>query len=196
MANQLLQGRLERWDDDKGFGFIRNESNQKEVFIHISAFKRNISRRPLVGDTIFYELHTDANGKSKAVNAQIEGLLTSKENPRKNQNNTRRNRDYKKSSTNLSTAIRLIFLFAIIVVFAVNKYQSTKETRHSTPTIVNDSFSSPLATQSQTQYSCQGKTYCSEMSSCEEAVFYQSHCSGTKMDGDGDGVPCEDMCGH
>jgi hypothetical protein len=35
------------------------------------------------------------------------------------------------------------------------------------------------------------------MSSCEEAQFYQDNCSGTQMDGDGDGVPCEDQwCGH
>ena len=42
-----------------------------------------------------------------------------------------------------------------------------------------------------TPYKCNGKTYCSEMTSCEEATFYQHHCPGTKMDGDGDGVPCE-----
>jgi hypothetical protein len=40
-------------------------------------------------------------------------------------------------------------------------------------------------------YSCAGKVYCSEMTSCEEAGFYQHNCPGTKMDGDGDGVPCE-----
>jgi cold shock CspA family protein len=196
MANQSLIGRMERWDDDKSFGFIRNESNRKEVFIHISAFKRNISRRPLVGDTIFYELHTDANGKSKAVNAQIEGLSIAQEYPRRSHNNTHRNRDYKKSSSNLSTVIALILLIAV-AVFAVKKYQVISEIKHPTPTTTNDSFSAQLATPSQTQYSCQGKTRCPEMSTCEEAQFYLSHCPGTKMDGDGDGIPCEDqLCGH
>lgn len=196
MVKQILQGRLERWDDDKGFGFIRGGNSQKDVFIHISALPKNISRRPLVGDTIFYELHTDVNGKSKAVNARIEGLSAAKENSCKNQNNTHRNRNYKKSSTNLSTVVAIIFLIAV-AIFAVKKYQSTNETRHSTPETVNDSFSSPLASQLQTQYSCQGKTYCSQMSSCEEATFYQNHCPGTKMDGDDDGIPCEDQwCGH
>jgi len=44
-------------------------------------------------------------------------------------------------------------------------------------------------------YSCNGKVYCSEMDSCEEAQFYQRNCPGTKMDGDGDGIPCERQCG-
>ena len=41
-----------------------------------------------------------------------------------------------------------------------------------------------------------GKIYCSEMTSCGEAKFYQRNCPGTKMDGDGDGIPCESQwCG-
>lgn len=41
------------------------------------------------------------------------------------------------------------------------------------------------------KYSCQGKTHCSEMSSCEEAKFYLLNCPGVKIDGDSNGVPCE-----
>ena len=41
------------------------------------------------------------------------------------------------------------------------------------------------------KYSCSGKQHCSQMTSCEEATFYQNNCPGTKMDGDGDGIPCE-----
>ena len=40
-------------------------------------------------------------------------------------------------------------------------------------------------------FSCDGRTYCSEMRSCEEATFFLRHCPNTKMDGDRDGVPCE-----
>ncbi len=41
------------------------------------------------------------------------------------------------------------------------------------------------------RYSCTGKQHCSQMSSCAEAKFYIQNCPNTKMDGDGDGVPCE-----
>ena len=41
------------------------------------------------------------------------------------------------------------------------------------------------------QYQCDGRTYCSEMTSCAEATFFIQNCPGVKMDGDRDGVPCE-----
>jgi hypothetical protein len=40
-------------------------------------------------------------------------------------------------------------------------------------------------------YSCDGRTHCSQMRSCEEATFFLRNCPGTKMDGNYDGVPCE-----
>ena len=40
-------------------------------------------------------------------------------------------------------------------------------------------------------FKCDGRTHCSQMHSYEEAVFFIRNCPGTKMDGDHDGVPCE-----
>lgn len=40
-------------------------------------------------------------------------------------------------------------------------------------------------------YRCDGRTRCSQMSSCAEATFFLRNCPGTQMDGDNDGVPCE-----
>ena len=45
-------------------------------------------------------------------------------------------------------------------------------------------------------FSCDGRVHCSEMKSCDEAEFFVQNCTGVKMDGDGDGQPCEDWCGH
>jgi hypothetical protein len=41
--------------------------------------------------------------------------------------------------------------------------------------------------------SCDGRKYCSQMTSCAEAKAFLRSCPGMKMDGDGDGVPCEDQ---
>ena len=41
------------------------------------------------------------------------------------------------------------------------------------------------------RFSCDGRTHCSQMRSCEEATYFIEHCPNTKMDGNNDGVPCE-----
>lgn len=40
-------------------------------------------------------------------------------------------------------------------------------------------------------YTCDGRTHCSQMRSCEEAKYFLQHCPGVKMDGDSNGIPCE-----
>ncbi len=74
MATQEFTGTIAAWKDDRGFGFIRTASNNKEddVFIHISSLN-NMSRRPRIGDVIFYDI-AEENGKIKAINAIIEGV--------------------------------------------------------------------------------------------------------------------------
>lgn len=74
MVTQEYTGAIAAWKDDRGFGFIRTESDNKEddVFIHISSLN-NMSRRPRVGDIIHYDL-IEENGKIKANNAIIEGV--------------------------------------------------------------------------------------------------------------------------
>ena len=41
------------------------------------------------------------------------------------------------------------------------------------------------------QFSCDGRTHCSQMRSCAEATYFIRHCLNTRMDGNNDGVPCE-----
>jgi len=43
-------------------------------------------------------------------------------------------------------------------------------------------------------YKCASKRHCGEMSSCAEARFYLEQCGLTRLDRDGDGVACEDLC--
>jgi hypothetical protein len=45
-------------------------------------------------------------------------------------------------------------------------------------------------------FTCDGRVYCSQMTSCAEAEYFLQNCPGVKMDGGGDGVPCErQWCG-
>ncbi len=43
-------------------------------------------------------------------------------------------------------------------------------------------------------FSCGSKTTCSAMNSCEEATLYLNSCGISRLDSDGDGVPCESIC--
>lgn len=41
------------------------------------------------------------------------------------------------------------------------------------------------------RFNCDGRTHCSQMTSCAEATYFLNNCPGTRMDGNNDGVPCE-----
>lgn len=44
-------------------------------------------------------------------------------------------------------------------------------------------------------FSCDGRHLCRQMRSCAEARFFLEVCGVSQLDGDGDGVPCESICG-
>ena len=51
--------------------------------------------------------------------------------------------------------------------------------------------SSARVPETTSQFRCDGRTHCSQMTSCAEATFFLKNCPGTKMDGNNDGIPCE-----
>lgn len=72
-----------------------------------------------------------------------------------------------------------------------------KQNRSITPTIGANESASTVAGEAVGSFKCQGKMRCPEMSSCSEAKFYLNNCPNVEIDGDGDGIPCEDqLCGH
>ena len=154
----IEKGKLVRWFDDKGFGFIKPENAKDDIFIHISALK-GMSRKPLIGDVMHYQISFDANGKPRAVNAKIEGV---------SQTLTLSPLERERKTTHSSPANEKPFFDPV-----------------KTPTVETQ----PV--EQTEQFQCQGKVWCSQMSSYEEAIFYLRNCPGTKMDGDNDGTPCE-----
>jgi micrococcal nuclease len=63
-----------------------------------------------------------------------------------------------------------------------------------TPASVVTATAGPMAAQPAriaAAFRCDGRTHCSQMTSCEEATFFLRNCPDTRMDGNRDGVPCE-----
>jgi len=92
---------------------------------------------------------------------------------------------------------KLIFLVLIVIsIWQYNKYKSNSyysppanNTVSSTPIISNENNITPPSISS--SFKCDGRTHCSQMTSCEEATFFLKNCPNVKMDGDGNGIPCE-----
>lgn len=98
----------------------------------------------------------------------------------------------------------LIFLLLGVVAWqAYERYQPTVPppvaakppvSRAATPATAEEYFPDehvPASATALSQYSCDGRTHCSQMRSCDEAVYFLRHCPDTTMDGNNDGVPCE-----
>lgn len=60
-----VDGTLSLWNDDRGFGFVTTDIGDRRVFVHISAFPR-AAARPLVGDTLSFEIDTASDGRNIA----------------------------------------------------------------------------------------------------------------------------------
>lgn len=191
----IEQGKLVRWIDEKGFGFIKPENGGNDVFIHISSLKS--SRKPIIGDTIFYEINIDANGKPKAINAIIEGVsqsltltpISTQTKPTPPPRQANRGKSYGSKANKRKQTLNLLPIVIIIGIAALMYYKASKDSVSLVSNNVPELDNLPLKQAS--QFQCQGKIHCSEMSSYDEAVFYLQNCPGTKMDGDGDGEPCE-----
>lgn len=72
MKNSLCSGKLKKWKDDRGFGFIQPCNGGQEVYLHISELKDS-TRRPQENDTIHYYTTVESDGKIRACNAFISG---------------------------------------------------------------------------------------------------------------------------
>ena len=61
------QGKVRKWQEDKGFGFIETEAGES-VFFHVSEFKA--PRRPVNGDEVVFTTGPDSQGRMQAKQVQ------------------------------------------------------------------------------------------------------------------------------
>lgn len=72
-----------------------------------------------------------------------------------------------------------------------NRIKASSEHAVSTETELENVPDNDVRSSFQPTFTCDGRVYCSQMKSCEEATYFLEHCPNVKMDGNHDGVPCE-----
>lgn len=68
----MHKGHLKSWRRDRGFGFIKVDGRDSDVFVHISEL-RSIGRPPRIGDEISFDIESQEDGKERAINCKVKG---------------------------------------------------------------------------------------------------------------------------
>jgi len=174
-----VHGTLTKWNDERGFGFITSAQGTGEVFVHVSAFLQG-SARPQPNELVSYETEAGPNGKLRAVRVMRPG-------ERQPIRRVSQRKPYR-SRRGFNDKVAALVALAAIGAYGYSKFQvSALEAASafvgiSTPALQSEASAS---------FQCDGRTICSQMTSCAEAEFFLKHCPNTTMDGDHDGIPCE-----
>jgi cold shock CspA family protein len=179
-------GTLRSWNDERGFGFIAPDQGGRELFVHVSALPRD-GTKPVVGEKLSFEMAKGDDGKLRAVKVYREAFGPPE----------RRGKPSPASSRPARRSRGLVGRFASLVLIAsLAAYAYHRYTNRVPPQLSELIASAPQTTTMPRDavapvFRCDGRQYCSQMHSCKEAKFFLKNCPGTQMDGNRDGVPCE-----
>jgi len=177
--NTRINGTLKTWNSDKGFGYIAPSKGGQDIFVHISDYPKQ-GGKPKVGESITFLVMLDKDGKKKAILVQRHGVSSTV---------SRQGRARSQASKGKSIAYRPLGLIVVAILVGVG-YIYVAPKFGSSETISADSIQAQNSAVSN-PFQCDGRKYCSQMTSCKEAKYFAKNCPHTEMDGDGDGIPCE-----
>lgn len=178
-SRMRIEGTLSKWNDERGFGFITLNEGGQEVFVHISAFPKD-AVRPTLGEKITFEVEIDSKGKKRAKN-----LVCSQRQKHVRTTTSPKSSSYRRNkSVGIFGRVLSLLILAGVGVYGYGEYSRRAE-------ILPVTASVPKVQKTLPQYRCDGRTHCSHMTSCAEATFFLRNCPNVEMDGDHDGVPCE-----
>lgn len=117
----LEVGIIEKWQDDKGYGFIKTADN-KSIFFHISDYRP--PKRPVIGEEVVFELGMGKNNQPKAKQVQEKSFVAQKQ--QRQQQKLARQRNYQtqqaafKSGQTRNLIIAVVF-YAVLAILAWQK---------------------------------------------------------------------------
>ena len=169
------EGTLTKWNDDRGFGFITSANRGPEVFVHVSAFPRD-GQRPRQGERVTFELESGPDDKQRASRVFCPDRPASRVGRQRAGNGATPGEGW-------LARITALIICAGLALYGYGEYTRRVSRPSPETTAVEQSAASG--------FRCDGRTHCSEMTSCAEATYFLKHCPNVKMDGNHDGVPCE-----
>lgn len=169
------QGTLKKWNDERGYGFIALPRSHEEIFVHVSAFQRS-GIRPRIGAAISFDIRTGPDGRKRAENALSLGAAAAVREPRRKRG-----------------AFGTLVGVAALGAIGIGAYQNWSPSHRGGPGLTDSAeLASPDSrAPGQQHFQCDGRTRCSQMTSCAEAVYFLQHCPNVELDGNNDGEPCE-----
>lgn len=184
-----FNGKLTKWNAERGFGFVVADHGDQELFVHVTAFPRN-GRPPAIGEALTFEMELDKEGRKRAVRVRRPG----EPDPGASRGRPATRRQKEHAETNSMGA----FLVALLLVgglawYGYTQYAERKAALLAAPHIQSAPAEQAIPTPRPPAFSCDGRKYCSQMTSCSEAKLFLQHCPGVEMDGDRDGIPCEEQ---
>ncbi|CAI07739.1 cold shock domain-containing protein [Aromatoleum aromaticum] len=177
-----IEGTLGKWNDDRGFGFIVPKDGGPEVFVHVSAFPRD-GRRPQIGEPLSFEIELDKDRKKRAVGVSRPG--------RPKLAPVRRHAlDRKRAKRSPIASIAKLLVFGALLAYGYAEIYPRFTKSQAAVDIPQESVQRVVES-AESKFRCDGRTHCSQMTSCSEATSFLKNCPGVMMDGNNDGMPCE-----
>lgn len=182
-----LTGKLRTWHDDRGFGFIAPGDGGPELFVHISAFPHD-GTRPTVGETLRYEVGPGQGGRPQALRVQRLAFAGHAPSPPRA---PRPARPPHAAPARRGTPWLVGLVLAVAAGALAWQTLRPPAPAPDTPAPLHVPTVAPAPAIAPAAFRCDGRTHCSQMHSCAEARYFLAHCPGVQMDGNHDGVPCE-----
>ena len=161
--------------------------------MHVSAFPRD-GRVPAVGEVLSFEVETGRDGKKCAVRVQRIRAA-----PRAPLRSGRYESDYSARAdgrrysndshkSGFGSSVIGLVIVAVLGGYGYTEYANRIAQIQGVPQ-TGTALAAPAP--ALLGFKCDGRQHCSQMTSCNEAKLFLKNCPGVQMDGDGDGVPCE-----
>ena len=186
MGQQRYTGALKKWNAERGFGFITADDGGQDIFAHISAFARD-GGQPQVGEAFSFEIEPDRNGKRRAVQVRRPGEPVREPAP---QRPLRISKSANDNAPGFFGRLFGVLLICALAFFGYSQY-SKRAAKYDSILPAPPASIAPGKLLVPADFKCDGRNLCSQMTSCREATLFLQNCPGMQMDGNGDGVPCE-----